>query len=77
VKRRLAILGCAVLLLVANVSSSSAACNSYGGSGIAFDPDYGNYCGGTGGGCTECVDENYNACVTNGSSCTPGPHIRN
>ncbi len=75
VKRRLAILVCALLLLVANVSSSYAVCNHYAGLGIASDPEYGNYCGGYGGGCTECVDEEtYQHCVTNGASCEPGPY---
>lgn len=72
--RRLALITCAILLVLGHATSAFAACERYEGTGIGYAPGYGNYCGGYGGGCTECVDESYNACVTNGSSCVPGPH---
>jgi hypothetical protein len=52
-------------------SPVDATCNAYSNSSVQWDPYYGNYCGATGGGCTECVDGEYSSCVTNGSSCTP------
>jgi hypothetical protein len=63
----------AVVLLGSSAGNLNAECNSYN-AGIQYDPLYGYYCGGSGGGCTECVDGDYNSCVTSGSSCIP--HVR-
>lgn len=63
----------AVALVTSFADSVDAECNSYD-AGIQYDPGYGYYCGLSGGGCTECVDDSYNSCVTSGSSCVP--HVR-
>lgn len=44
----------AVGLLLVLPLAAAAECNSYGGVTVDYDERFGHYCGGTGGGCTEC-----------------------
>jgi hypothetical protein len=65
-----------VILAVLSIGAASvldAQCNSYPTTRPMFEEGYGGYCGSYGYGCTECVDGDYNWCVTDGTSCKPGP----
>lgn len=67
------VLGAACLLAAFFAGPAGADdCYSYPDSKIVY-VDGEAYCGGTGSGCTECVDGSGGSCVTNGESC----HIRN
>lgn len=45
----------AIFLLLLALPAAAETCNSYGG-GPQHEEGYGYYCGGSGGGCTECVN---------------------
>ncbi len=61
----------AVILVTGALTLEGAGCETYSNSGIVSAG--GSYwCGGSGGGCTECVENKTGGyCVTNGSSCRP------
>ena len=58
-------------------STGDAVCNYYPSSTPTFVSGYGSVCGGSGYGCTECVDDAYNSCVTDGEVCTPIHRTKN
>ena len=73
-RKRLVRFALAVVFFVALVGGlvayAWADCNTYDDSHPVYDPEYGTYCGGSGGTCTECYNPNGGGdCVTNGSFC--------
>lgn len=71
----------AMILLVAvavfsgsPTTSADVQCISSGDRTMNYDPWYGEFCGGWGNGCAECVNsEDGSSCITNGESCEPRP----
>lgn len=76
--RRFGMLALLVTFLLAPATQADFECVSDGDKTINYDPYYGDYCGGWGNGCAECVNaEDGTWCVTNGESCVPRPVHRN
>lgn len=71
--KRIVLIVILAVLCIGAASVVNAECNSYPNTTPTFVPGYGSVCGGYGYGCTECVDGDYNSCVTDGTSCKPGP----
>ena len=46
----------AIVLLLLALPAAAETCNSYSGVSPQHEDGYGYYCGGSGGGCTECVN---------------------
>jgi hypothetical protein len=49
----------------------SQQCNTYADTTRQYDPENGYYCGGSGSGCTECVNAYCDACTTTDPFCIP------
>jgi hypothetical protein len=65
-------LGAAVFPGFADCAPDSWCCQTTTDRGIQNEIGYGDYCGGTSYGCTECVDTGTgDSCVTNGTYCSP------
>lgn len=66
----LLVLGAVLLLSAVTAFEINASCNEYWNS-EPYCSSGACVCAGEGWGCTECVDDEGNSCVTNGNQCQP------
>lgn len=74
-RRQTTAIGLALALAILVVPVGAYECEDYYPSSEQYDPWWGNYCAGSGGGCTECYNvENGESCTTDhGETCEPQP----
>lgn len=70
IRRALFIVAFALVLSLGASQINADDCYEYYDSKLIGTYGY-TYCGGYGLGCTECVDDSGNSCVTNGETCRP------